>query len=190
MVLKMAYIPEKHKQYGLLPTSVADGFEVFSYPSDLVDAIDELLFELEDDYEDSGCVRASLLIPYAIKSYEEYQKRIHSYIEKYPEHEVADLLRLLSQQIRRMNVKEDWSVVRYVGHEFDGDEFASLTAGRCYYWSCSRENPTYEGVVDNEEFTSYLYPCNADSWEVVEDPTGMARRALDGAVDTVSVWRL
>ena len=185
----MAYIPEKHKKYGLLPFSVENGSEVFSYPSGLVDAIEELIFELEDVPEDSDCGRVSLLIPYAVKSYEDYQVRIESYIEKYPEHEVADLLKLLSQQIRRMNVKEDWPIVRYVGHEFDGDKFAPLTAGRCYYWPCSRENPTYEGVIDNEEFTSYLYPCSADSWEVVEDPTGMAQRALDGEADTVSAWK-
>ena len=103
----MVYIPWKHKQYGLLPLSVENGSEVFSYPSGLVNAIDELLFELEGVPEDSDCGRTSFLIPYAVKSYEDYQVRIESYIEKYPEHEVADLLKLLSQQIRRMNVKED-----------------------------------------------------------------------------------
>lgn len=185
----MAYIPEKHKKYGLLPLSAESDSEVFSYPSDLVDAIERILFELEGIPEDSNKGRVSLLIPYAFKSYKDYQGKIESYIEKYPEHEVADLLKLLSQQIRRMNVKEDWSIARYVGHEFDGDEFAPLTAGRCYYWPCSRESPTYEGVIDNEEFTSYLYPCNADSWEIVEDPTGMAQRALNGDANTVSTWR-
>ena len=49
----MAYIPEKHKQYGLLPLSVENGSEVFSYPSGLVNAIDELLFELAGVPEDS-----------------------------------------------------------------------------------------------------------------------------------------
>lgn len=49
----MVYIPWKHKQYGLLPLSVENGSEVFSYPSGLVNAIDELLFELEGVPEDS-----------------------------------------------------------------------------------------------------------------------------------------
>lgn len=52
------------------------------------------------------------------------------------------------------------------------------------------ENPVYEGVVDNEEFTSYMYPCDKDSWEIVEDPTGMAARALAGDADTIGVWRI
>lgn len=188
-VLVMAYIPEKHKRYGLLPLSAERDSEVFSYPAGLVDAIDELIFKLEGISGDSNRGRVSLLIPYGVKSYEEYQERIESYIEKYPGSEVADLLKFLSQQIRRMNVKEDWSIVRYIGHGFDDDDYAPLTMGRCYYWPCSRENPTYDGVIDNEEFTSYFYPCDPDSWEVVEDPTGMARRVLGGGVDTVSCWR-
>ena len=78
----MAYIPEKHKKYGLLPFSVENGSEVFSYPSGLVNAIEELIFELEGVPEDSDCGRTSLLIPYAIKSYEDYQAKNESYIEK------------------------------------------------------------------------------------------------------------
>lgn len=35
----MAYIPEKHKQYNLLPNSAKYGGEVLSYPSELVDEI-------------------------------------------------------------------------------------------------------------------------------------------------------
>ena len=94
----MAYVPEKHKKYGLLPLSAESDSEVFSYPSDLVDAIERILFELEGIPEDSNKGRVSLLIPYAFKSYKDYQGKIESYIEKYPEHEVADLLKLLSQQ--------------------------------------------------------------------------------------------
>ena len=48
----------------------------------------------------------------------------------------------------------------------------------------------YEGVIDNEEFTSCLYPCDPDSWEVVLDPTGMATRALSGEADTVPGWKV
>ena len=90
---------------------------------------------------------------------------------------------------KRMNVKEDWSVVRYVGHEYDDKpRVFGLTRGRCYYWPCSKERPVYEGVIDDEEFTSYLYPCDAECWEIVLDPTGMAARALAGDADTLHAW--
>ena len=88
-----------------------------------------------------------------------------------------------------MNMKEDWSVVRYVGHEYDNKpRVFGLTRGRCYYWPCSKERPVYEGVIDDEEFTSYLYPCDAECWEIVLDPTGMAARALAGDADTLHAW--
>lgn len=186
----MAYIPEKHKGLGLLPRSTEASSEVFSYPSSLIEEIEEMLFELEGIAEDIEYGRPSLLIPYGRASYNAYQAEIEAYFEKYSEHEVAELLKLLSLEIRRMNVKEDWSVVRYVGHQFDGDDFASLTPGRCYYWPCSRENPVYTGVIDDEEFTTYLYPCDSESWEIVDDPTGMAARTLAGEAETVSEWRI
>ena len=66
----------------------------------------------------------------------------------------------------------------------------ALTRGRCYYWPCSRDNPVYEGVIDDEEFTSYLYPCDPASWEPLYDPTGMARRALAKDADTTCAWHL
>ena len=46
----------------------------------------------------------------------------------------------------------------------------SLTQGKYYYWPCSKESPVYEGVIDDEEFTSYLYPTDAALWEIAEDP--------------------
>ena len=36
----------------------------------------------------------------------------------------------------------------------------------------------YRGVIDDEEFTAYLYPTEPDLWEILEDPTGMAYRTL------------
>ena len=110
------------------------------------------------------------------------------YRESYPE--VAEAIESLGTKMKLMNVKEDWSVVRYVGSQFVDDVIPHLTKGRCYYWPCSRENPVYEGVVDNEEFTSYMYPCDKDSWEILEDPTGMAARALAGDADTSGVLKI
>lgn len=186
----MACIPEKHKGFGLLPRSVEGFKEVFSYPLSLIEEIEGMLFELKGVAEDPEYGRPSPLIPYGKEFYEAYQAEIEVYLEKYAEYEVAGLLKLLSSEIRKMNVKEDWSVVRYVGQQFDGDDLAPLMSGRCYYWPCSRENPVYTGVIDDEEFTTYLYLCDSESWEIVDDPMGMAARALAGEADTVSAWRI
>lgn len=40
------------------------------------------------------------------------------------------------------------------------------------------ENPRYEGVIDEEEYTSYLYPTDSYLWEIAEDPTGIAYRTI------------
>ncbi len=184
------YIPAEHAAYDLLPSCRRSGREVFSYPAEL-DAIDELVSQHEDP---EGSERRSHLIPYGKKSYSEYFSSLSSYADKYRESdpELSELIEWLAAEVKRMNVKEDWSVVRYTGHQHDDDELAGvsgLTRGRCYYWPCSKDRPVYEGVIDNEEFTSYLYPCDASSWEVVADPTGMATRALEGDADTVSSWK-
>jgi len=47
-----------------------------------------------------------------------------------------------------MNIKENWSVVNYLGETLDG--CMGLTKGRYYYWPCSIETPEYEGVIDDE----------------------------------------
>lgn len=49
---------------------------------------------------------------------------------------------------------------------------------RYYYWPTRRENPVYCGVIDDEEFTAYLYPTEASLWQILSDPTGMARRTI------------
>jgi hypothetical protein len=47
------------------------------------------------------------------------------------------------------------------------------------WFLCSKSNPEYEGVIDDEEFTSYLYPVDEGLWEIAEDPTGMARKIME-----------
>lgn len=186
------YIPEEHAQYDLLPESRENGGEVFSYPAELSE-IDSCLSR----YEDGEGVETHFarLIPYGQKSYAEYFGLLRGYREKYLEidPELADNLAWLIGAIKRMNIKEDWSIVRYVGHQFDDEETSpafGLTHGRCYYWPCSRENPVYEGVIDDEEFTSYYYPCDPESWEIVSDPTGMAARALSNEGNKSSSWSM
>lgn len=183
------YIPAAHKKYDLLPSCCENGGEVFSYPREL-DVVEDALAEAEGT---AGLDRrTSLLIPYGMGSYEEYYALVQSYADKHrgSNPELADMLEALIEMTKAMNVKEDWSILRFTGDQFDGDEYPSLTKGQCYYWPCSRLNPVYEGVIDNEEFTSYLYPCDPNSWEILEDPTGMAARALGGDADDVPFWKI
>lgn len=90
--------------------------------------------------------------------------------------------------IKKRNIKENWSVVKYVGKSTDGA--VGFTYGRYYYWPCDVERPEYEGIIDDEEFTSYLAWVNkgkvlqtlgngevtdfiesSGDWKIAEDPT-------------------
>lgn len=181
------YIPEAHEKYNLLPLCRENGGEVFSYPGEL-SVIDDILQERESEDTEAPEHPASLITPYSFDCYEDYYAMLERYAEKYRgvDPELSDAILALEEAVRKMNVKEEWSVVRYVGEDL-GNAF-SLTPGRYYYWPCSIAHPDYEGVIDNEEFTSYLYPCDPACWEIAEDPTGMAARALAGEADTVEDW--
>lgn len=186
------YIPESHEKYGLLPHCKRKGGEVFSYPSWL-NELDGLLSESGlFDGGGEASKRTMILIPHGYSSYAEYRRKLKQCADrcKDADSELAESIVALAREMDRLNVKENWSVLRYTGDQFDdAPQLTALTKGRCYYWPCSKENPVYEGVIDDEEFTSYLYPCDPDSWEILEDPTGMAARALSGEADTVSFWR-
>lgn len=191
------YIPVEHEQHNLLPYCRAKGGEVFSYPS-MLDDVDERIRKWEAGRagvqageHDAGHKNDSMrIMPYGMKSYAEYYGMLERYaVDIAPDDpQLARDIRMLEDLMKIMNVKEQWSIVRYVGDQFDEVEGLGLTKGRCYYWPCSESCPEYEGVIDDEEFTSYLYPCDSDSWEIVCDPTGMAVRALAGEVDTVDAW--
>lgn len=163
----MAYIPEHHKKYGLLPYCTAHGGEVFEYPCGLLNKIDAHL------------PQADHLDPYGYSSYEEYDSEIDRVMKKYAHREdLCALLCRYKSEIYEMNRKEQWSVLRYLGPD-DGRLF-SLTPGRCYYWPSSYSHPVYSGVVDDEEYTSYFHPVDPEFWEILEDPTGMAYETIYG----------
>lgn len=157
----MAYIPEQHKKYSLLP----NGFgEVFHYHTDLF-----------DQWVDSD---EKYFYPYGYDSYEEFYADLDVRIAQLKNTETAILLQEFKEELKRINIKENWSVLKYLG---DDPEFDfGLTKGQYYYWPCSIENPEYAGVIDNEEFTGYHYPVDAEMWEIAEDPTGMAHRSIYG----------
>lgn len=161
----MPYIPEAHLQYDLLPWSRKHGGEVFSYPGRLLEQITEFLPEGET------------LMPYGFDSYDEYYKLVDDFMREYATTlEAMALFRKFKKTMICMNQKESWSVLRYLGADY-GD-VGGLRRGHCYYWPCSKEHPVYEGVVDEEEFTSYWFPTEPSLWEILEDPTGMAHRTI------------
>lgn len=159
----MPYIPEEHKQYSVLPYCREHGGEVFQYHN----WPEQQLMELVGEH----------LIPYGYASYEDYYQTIDGLIQKHVnEPETVSLLNDIKEKIRGWNHKEDWSICKFIGEDI-GDVLG-VHYGGYYYWPCSAENPHFEGVIDDEEFTAYLYPTDADLWEIVVDPTGMAYRTI------------
>ena len=160
----MPYIPKEHEKYNLLPHCHKDGGEAWEYPSKLLCEAKELL-------------PAENIMPYNFDSYEDYFNKMDSLMELYcGNEEIAQKLRLLRDEVFKMNQKEEWSILRYIGPTYEGH--FGLTNGKNYYWPARKDNPVYCGVIDDEEFTSYLYPTEPNLWEILEDTTGMAYRTL------------
>ena len=163
----MPYIPKEHEKYNLLPRCNEYGGEVFEYPSNLLRKLEEYI-KPEDQLD-----------PYGFKSYEEYDLEIDRVAQRFANQpEVIALFTQFKSLVHEMNCKEQWSVLRYVGPA--DDRLESLTSDKNYYWPSRISNPVYTGVVDDEEYTSYLYPTDPDLWEILEDPTGMAYNTIYG----------
>lgn len=158
----MAYIPKNHQKYGVLPLSAHRHREVFVYPS-------KLLYEVQETIDEQ-------LIPYGFKSYRHYDSYLRELQTKYPSS--YEGLQQLRKRIAEMNHKKEWSVLRYIGP--DTDSILGLKQNQAYYWPCSFNTPSFIGVIDDEEFTNYLYPTDPELWEILEDPTGMAHKTLYG----------
>lgn len=167
----MPYIPEEHKKYPVLPYSREHGGEVFQYH----EWPERELLELIGDH----------LIPYGYKSYESYFEKIDRYIQQYADNpRVVWLLTKGKEKMIEWNKKEEWSICRYLGE--DTDNVFGLHKGGYYYWPCTTANPVFGGVIDDEEFTAYLYPTDSSLWEIAVDPTGMARRTMSGGENAMS----
>ena len=167
----MAYIPEEHKQYPVLQFSREHGGEAFQYhkwpEEELVQRVGEHL------------------IPYGYDSYEEYFGKIDKLIEEHSDDpETVQLLEKVKRKILEWNQKEEWSICRFIGEDIG--EVLGLHHGGYYYWPCSAADPTFGGVIDDEEFTAYEYPTDPDLWEIIVDPTGMAQRTIYEGKDSVS----
>lgn len=163
----MPYIPKEHEKYNLLPWCREHGGEVFDYPSKLICEMETLLGTSVG------------LLPYGYYSYEEYYGLLDQLIISNQENKnTVEKLNQLKQVMMQMNQKEEWSVLKYVGPTDEGA--LGLTNGKNYYWPTRREKPIYNGVIDDEEFTSYMYPTESFLWEILEDPTGMAYDTIYG----------
>ena len=163
----MAYVPEEHKKYNMLPECERLGGEAFEYIPETVYYVSEIIGK---DYS---------IFPYNYESYESYFSELDRIISDFSDNaETVELIEKLRKEITDLNQKEEWSILKYVGPP--GDNGFGLTPGKNYYWPTSKSNPVYRGVIDNEEFTAYIYPTDADFWEILEDPTGMAFNTIYG----------
>lgn len=166
----MAYIPESHKKYGMLPLCQENGGEVFEYPPDTSE-IDSLLELYEINIE-----------PYGYESYEQYYDFLDTLINEFKKlnPKLERKLKRYKKIVLEENVKEQWSICRYIGESTDSA--MGLTKGHCYYWPASYKRPFFHGVIDDEEFTGYQYNTKRENWEILEDPTGMAKKAIEKSV--------
>lgn len=161
----MPYIPKEHEKYDLLPLCRKSGGEVFDYPSKQI-------------YEAEQLIGSSVgLFPYNFESYEDYFTSIDNLVsENQGNPAIVAKLNEVRDLVWKMNQKSEWSVLKYLGESDDGP--CGLTQGKNYYWPTRKDNPVYCGVIDDEEFTSYLYPTEPSLWEILLDPTGMAYRTI------------
>ena len=158
----MPYIPKQHEKYELLPNCRKHGGDVFEYPSDLLNKLEG--YGLSD------------LDPYGYISYDAYYNELDKLKLKINDEKVLLLIRQYKQSMLKLNQKENWSVLKYIGESTSS--VTGLTQGRYYYWPCAIENAIYRGVIDDEEYTAYIYPTESSLWDIAEDPTGMAYRTI------------
>lgn len=158
----MPYIPKEHEKYNLLPFCRKNGGEVFSYDCDL-------------EYKLSNALPNMGIIPYGYNSYEEFYEYLDSI--EITDDDLKNLLSKYKNDIKIRNIKENWSIAKYIGQPLDG--IHSLTYGQYYYFPCNDKCVEYEGIIDDEEFTSYMsYSLDKANWEIAEDPLGLLRKIL------------
>jgi hypothetical protein len=162
----MPYIPKAHEKYNLLTINEQFNSEVFEYDADTVW---EVLHIIGKDYN---------LMPYNYPSYESYFEELDKLASEFSDnHDAVNAIEKLRNEIKELNQKEEWSVLKYIGPT---TEEIGLTNGKNYYWPTSKNNPVYNGVFDDEEIRSYLYPTDEKFWIILEDPTGMAYNTIYG----------
>lgn len=150
----MAYIPKEHLKYDILPFARENNYEVFAYDSELLQKAEKATNNL-------------VVIPYGFHSFEEYIALLDDALRKYPN---AQIVNDYKQKMFLMNDKTQWGIVQYKGDSIpDG---ASFTKDRYYYVPMFNINGEWKigGIIDDEEFTDYIYPL--EDFIVIVDPSG------------------
>lgn len=161
----MPYIPYEHETYRLLPRSRKEGGEVFEYPCDLLDQVNSILPEGED------------LIPYGYDSIDSYCTEMEKWLDYFSgDKEKYDLINRYYYKVVIQCFPEAWAVLKYIGESID--EGIGLTKGQFYYCPRPANDRGTFGVIDDAEFTSYMYSCDPSLWVLYEDPTGEASITL------------
>ena len=124
------------------------------------------------------------IMPY-FHSYAEYSALLDSCISDYgmADGELNELGKMIVDYkacVKEMNIKENWSVLRYIGKSQSNESaFDGFIHGRYYYLAGVDEH--HGGrfhIIDYEEYQAYAYPPDSTVWEIVEDPTGMAEKLM------------
>lgn len=103
----MAYIPKQHEKYDVLPYCRKHGGEVFSYPGAMMDELEKHL------------PKGKQMIPYGYADYEQYIQEMDCLADQYFHGEVRKRYEQFKIRMKEMNVKEEWSILRYVGETDD-----------------------------------------------------------------------
>ena len=88
------------------------------------------------------------------------------------------------------DVKTEFTPSHYESYiQIFGDPATAIDKYMRYKFLNKREadNPTFSGVIDEEEFTAYQFPTDSNLWEIVVDPTGMAYRTIYVGIDSLSL---
>ena len=161
----MAYIPKEHEKYNLLPKS-RDNWEVISYDQELLDKVNVLTYS----------ILGETVEPNREKSLLEYIKKLEEYKSLFSDNKDTDIFNRYIADIIKRNDKRNWSVVRYIGDSIF--PMSTFTIGRAYYWPVRDSEAAFGGIVDDDEITAYDVYINKEDWEILCDPTGMARNIL------------
>jgi len=172
----MAYIPEVHKKYGLLPEFVERRIEIIIYPTpDDLDVV-EMLPDGES-FSQEG-----------FRDYAQYYASLDDLMSRLgvTDGELNDLGKKLSEfkeAVQKINIKENWAVLRYVGES--NQSICEFTHGRYYYAAYSIRPFRFYGIIDDEGLPVYrgssifdykrpFIKIDSSDWEIAEDPYGKA----------------
>ena len=177
----MAYIPESHKKYNLLPKFVETDREVIIYPSRKEGEIDLLLLPYDEFIAPYG---DGLFEFHGYKNYSEYYAKLDDFITRFGTTEgklnnLGERIVDFKKDVQKINVKENWSVLRCIVSTLDIDD---LQLDNYYYMACSVEPLKCEGIINDEglpvydgDFLNTYWETERDNWEIIEDPTWIAR---------------